>query len=990
MKKIGVAALCCCLVFTMILCMVIGCAPAYAEENEKVRVGFYREEGYHDVDAFGNHTGYDYEYLMEIAKYTGWEYEFVEGTWQECISMLENGEIDILGGVEKNESRMDTINFGRMPSAYSSQCLLIERNSDRYIYEDFASFNGMIIGSLKGSSMINALTDYSRNNGFSYRLLLYDTEEELKEALERKEIDCVYLSDVRDLEDYRIIGRFGFTPLYYATNIRRANLCKELDDALVKIHADNHYYDGELFNEYFTTSAQATFTVEEQNYIKNHPVVTVALVDGFPLICDYNESAGDYEGIIMDILKELSERTGLQFHYTKLPEGKLPGYYLEDHPNTVMAPLLINSLVDYTSIIKKLDTIVQGKMVTIKRIDDAIHSDGDFILSIPASMFRAEEQLHELFPRAKIIQSPSHQESLNQVKDGRADIALVNEIVGTYLLQSPYYRNLYISHTENISEDISLALGYNSDPVLISILNKGISTFSVRDIRQIVVDNTVSHSYKKSLDEWIYENKILLLLLVILLIGTIIIFRRRQLEKETKKQLQITEERLNTELIHQKELFYHANFDMLTGLYNESYFIEKANERMKNHPDTIYTFFYMNIEHFKMTNEIYGWKRGDTALKKIGENLKNFIGSNGVYGRIYSDHFAVCYPCDKETLLKEPVNSLFYEECDGQQIRIQMNIGVYVNTDMLRDAAQLLVYARIAMQNGSFSENSYVHFYKNDYMEALLKNQKIVNAMEQALQEGEFHVFLQPQFDHIKQTLIGAEALVRWFHPEQGMISPGDFIPIFEENRFIGKLDKYICEEVCRLLAKWKKQGKLVPVSVNLSRIDLMNPELLPDLKGFLNTYDIPAEYLHLEITESSYAENQGELIHSIEKLRQSGFIIEMDDFGSAYSSLNMLKDAPVDVLKLDMKFFSEGTHMDKGRRIIEAVVKLAHSLGLPVIAEGVETERESNFLQLAGCHMVQGYLYGKPMTVEAFEELLADNPIGKKQLLSFDDEEFT
>lgn len=709
------------------------------------------------------------------------------------------------------------------------------------------------------------------------------------------------------------------------------------------------------------------------------------MTDGFPLICEYDPDSQKYQGIIVDIFDKLSEKTGIQFEYTPMPEGELPWEYAKQHPNTILAPFLKNSLINYDHQLRVMDAIVQGKMLEVKKSGTEIDHSAEIRIALPSSMYEMEDGLLEIFPKAQIVFAKSHQGGLDMVDDGRADMTLVNEISGAYMLRSPYYENLSTGSANNILEDITIALSSNADPTLLSIMDKAITSFSERDARQIVVDNTVKHNYQMTFEEWIYKYKVTFFGVALAIGGFLCmmhIIRKQKLQtKEEKHQLSVAEERHKVDMEYQRKMFYQANFDALTGLYNKNYFVEKANERMKEHPKATYTFFWINVSKFKMINESYGQRRGDQVLCAIADKLRAEVGKEGLYCRIYSDHFCVCYPVCEERLKDLYRDNTLMVPCDGQDIYAQMDVGVFVSSEPHQDANQSIEYAQIAFKNRDKVEDGHFYFYKEAYLDTLLKNQKITNEMEQALEDGQFHVFLQPQFNLVNNRLVGAEALVRWIHPTEGVIRPDVFIPVFESNGFIYKLDAFVCESVCKLLAKWKSEGKLVPVSVNLSRIDLQNASLIPMLRGLIDTYEIPIQYLHLEITESAYVDNHTEFRQTIGELRKMGFIIEMDDFGSGYSSLNMLKDIPVNVLKLDMKFFDGETHMDRGGNIIQSVVNLAHSLGILVVAEGVETSSESNFLQFIKCHIVQGYLYGHPVAVGEFEKLLAESKIGRKAL---------
>lgn len=244
--------------------------------------------------------------------------------------------------------------------------------------------------------------------------------------------------------------------------------------------------------------------------------------------------------------------------------------------------------------------------------------------------------------------------------------------------------------------------------------------------------------------------------------------------------------------------------------------------------------------------------------------------------------------------------------------------------------------------------------------------------MEDALEEGQFTVYYQPKYNLNDECMAGAEALVRWIHPEWGFMSPGEFIPLFEKNGFIPRLDQYVWESVCIQLQSWKEKGyPLLPISVNVSRADVYHSQLVDTLLRLTQKYDTDPSYLHLEITESAYTENSAQIISTAEQLRKLGFIIEMDDFGSGYSSLNMLGQMKLDILKLDMKFIQNEIEKPMNQSILNDIISMAHRMGLSVVAEGVETREQMRRLQIFGCDYAQGYFFAKPMPVTEFEELL-------------------
>jgi diguanylate cyclase (GGDEF)-like protein len=975
------------------LCMAcILLMPAFvcAEEKEKVRVGFYNSEQYHALDSLGRHTGYHFEYLGRIADCTGWEYEFVEGTLDECLEMMERGEIDLLGGVERTPERETFMTFSGVPTFCAANCLLQPAQSNQYNYGDYKAYEGMRIGLVRSSALNDSLKRYSEEKGFHYLAFYYDTSEEMRRALKNGEIDCICMGSNRNLSDYTVLDYFGYSRRYYAVRRDRPDLAEQLDNALEQIWVRDPEFEFELYQKYFEYSNRVAFTPAEEAYIQRGEPVQVGLYMQLgKLFCRYDKKEQRYAGLMIDVLNELSVRTGLQFEYSEIPADQYPEDYLKEHPDALIAPDLRNNLITTIDGYMLLDPIMKGRMVTIGRAGVAYMPEDNFTLAVPLGLYHNADKLGQIFPNARIASCISHSEGMEMVAHGDADIALANEFTAAYQLQSPLYDDLRIIEMADITEDMTMSMALDSDPELVSILKKGIFSLGERDIREIVVKNTAATSYEKSWLEWIYEYRYNLTLTVIILaLCTAGLIQRKKYSdrrREDEQRLQISDAQLKTEQEYRKLISHQARHDELTGLYNQGYFIQKANERLKQYPETIHAFLRINVKNFKMLNDLYGVEAGDFVLCEIAKLIRQTVEQRGVYCRLYADQFAICMPVNMEQLKQylKP-NSAHTVRFKEQEIQYRLEVGMYVDDKHCLNAAWAIDCAQIALQSDASSENAYggrLAVFKDAYLKDMRLRQKISLGMEKALQEEQFHVYLQPQFNIISHTLVGAEALVRWIHPQYGMISPAVFIPVLESNRFIYRLDAYMCDRICGLLAGWLARGKAVPVSLNLSQVDLCNPELIPMLQNTLKKHAVPIEYLHLEITESAYVADRSHAMQTVEKLQKVSFCVEMDDFGSGYSSLNMLKDLPVNVLKMDMGFLGDESNMDRGGSIIHAVVQGAHALGMPVIAEGVEKEREANFLKSIGCRFVQGYLYSKPMPAEEFAEYLEHNEISEKKL---------
>ena len=418
-----------------------------------------------------------------------------------------------------------------------------------------------------------------------------------------------------------------------------------------------------------------------------------------------------------------------------------------------------------------------------------------------------------------------------------------------------------------------------------------------------------------------------------------------------------------------KRLYYT---DPVTGVSNKAAFLHNAAELLTNNPDTKYVIAVSDINNFTAINDIFGFEAGNRVLAYLAERGKRFVSGDGVGARLDTDHFAMCFPYTKAKMdfLREPV---FYD-CHELHIDfpVTLRYGLYIVENAEEQVDKMLDMAAIAMnQKGDRSRNMF--FYYNDELrEELLSEASITSHMREALGKEEFNIYLQPQYNHATGELIGAEALCRWIKPDGTIISPGDFIPVFEKNGFIRDLDRYMWDKTFAMIRKWLDDGiKPVPISTNISRICLQDTSLAVVFKKLSQKYHVKPELIHLEITESAYMSNQKQIINIVDELHGYGFSVAMDDFGSGYSSLNTLKNLPIDILKLDMGFLRGSGNIEKGSSIISSVINMAQALNLQTIAEGVESLNQADFLESVGCEVIQGYLYAKPMPVGKYEELL-------------------
>ena len=431
------------------------------------------------------------------------------------------------------------------------------------------------------------------------------------------------------------------------------------------------------------------------------------------------------------------------------------------------------------------------------------------------------------------------------------------------------------------------------------------------------------------------------------------------------------------ELYEDRDAIRRAERDHLTGLYNKEFFYHYADQLDLYHKDVPTDAIVVDVNHFHTVNDRFGKAYGDKVLKRIAENALRMINeTGGIVCRSEPDMFL--FYCPHRTDYEEMLEKLSVATIDGdageKQVRLRM--GVYSDVDKTLYVDRRFDRAKLAADSVKGNLANPIGFYDHSMHEAEVLEEQLIDDFPTAIKEKQFVVFYQPKFDVRGDTpiLCSAEALVRWNHPKLGMVSPGVFIPLFEKNGLIQALDNYVWSEAAAQIRNWKERFHVsVPISVNVSRIDLFDPELIDKLLDITEKNGLKTDELLLEITESAYTENAEVIVENVNQLRKLGFRIEMDDFGSGYSSLSMLSALSIDALKLDMKFVRSAFRERKETRLLKAIIGLSHSFDVPTIAEGVETAEQVLALKTMGCDIIQGYYFSRPVPASEFERFITE-----------------
>ena len=589
------------------------------------------------------------------------------------------------------------------------------------------------------------------------------------------------------------------------------------------------------------------------------------------------------------------------------------------------------------------------------------------LLSVSESTI-AEFVDYSLIGNIDVIFCPSEQDILQQIDIGTSPAAIVIENHVNFDITKDFLDKIE-NHT---SMQYSLNLDLFAMTPVIALLQDYTSEEEI-----FLLNNGVSEVIDLKTDSNVIYHRVLK--------------ATQSFTNEIKKFLVINKQ-------HEHALTRISQLSGKTGIFNKQTFIQKTKEMLSKNKGKPFIFIQFDIDRFKVFNDLFGFSEGDKILMGLGEYFIQNSKKNTQYGHIYADHFIICTEKDNfspETFVKEITtftNRLF------PKFDFIVRVGLYeVFNDGEIDISLACDRAQLALHSIKADFSARYAFFSDDMITDLKQEQELITDMVIGIRKNEFKIYIQPQYDYTTDSMSGAEALVRWMHPTKGLISPSVFIPVFERNGFITQLDQYIWDKTCAYIRKWKDMGlNPVPISVNVSRRDIYNQNLVAVFSRLLKKYNLTPDSLRLEITESAYMDNPSQLINVVKDLKNLGFCLEMDDFGSGYSSLNTLKDVPVDILKLDMQFIIDSTeknkskpkHQKRSSNILTSVVRMANLLQLPVIAEGIESKAQADYLKSIGCFHMQGFYFSKPMPAEEFKAMQEMLPEANSELPEEKEEE--
>ena len=957
------------LIYILILALIISIYPkntvnAHTHTTKQViRVGYDQNSHFIQEDN-GEYYGYGVEYLNKISEYTNWTYEYVNvESWSDTFQKLRDNEIDLICTAHYTDEHAQEFLYSDIPFGYETT--LLYTNPDRgIIYQDHEALENSKVGLLSESYSSVDFINHANEHKLNYEAVYFDSIIDMRKSLENGKIDFYAIGSRYGTSSLSLFERLNANAFYCISNKDKPDLIDEIESVIQQIMFDSPNFEGKLNAKYFGHSALSNtplYTKEELAFIENCNTIKVKIpIDQRPSC--YMED-GNLQGIWPDYLKLISQKSGINFEIenTKLDDNASHMYEELLKDNYLILRNSSSIAHNNTSGIITSSPLMDIELSYITLKDEFVKNDSNSkIIALTNDLSYAEPLLLQTNPDYEFVYYNDSESCFDSIINKEADIAIQSDFRSSYLMQIPKYSDKLTQLLEhNYNNQIHLIANKDQE-MLINVLNKAISHITDEEKTSIVKKELLLHPYEFNFGDIWYKYWEWIVLAIIGILITLILYTTL-----TQRIAKLKIEKHENEMLRQK-----LHLDEITELYNRTYFFELAQETIEKSEEEM-CIVTMNISNFKLINELYGMPVGDKLLFEIAHQLQVLDEKyNVIPARFTSDHYYMC-------MSKRVFDSIDFPhiyKTSLEDLDIRVTYGVYlVNPNSSIPVNVMCDKALVAVREKNHNYVDYIHFYNDSEHKQRIEEQEIENYMEKALAQNQFHIVIQPKFDSHTSKIVGGETLVRWNHPKKGVISPGLFIPIFEKNGFIINLDYFVWEETCKFIAKRKHEGKFyVPISINISRAHFYGHELKNQLTSLIQKYNLEPTDIELEITESLCGENLNLIYDKILTLQDIGFKIAMDDFGSGYSSLNMLKEMPLDIIKMDLKFLN--ADHEKGRLILKSLIEMAQTMDLSVVVEGVELLSQVEFLQQFNNCILQGYYFSRPVMPNEIEAMLEKN----------------
>ena len=936
--------------------------PAFADEDAPegkriVRVGYYEDGDYMSYDEAGQLVGYNIDYLEELRRYADWTYEYVDfAGWAEAYDALENGEIDLLPAVYYTQERTDRMLFSAEPMCSIYTTLNVRLDDRRYAYEDFAAFSGMSVGVIENSQDARAFAQYANDNGFDVDMVEYLETDDLLNALDEGALDAIAITYLGSNSRFRTIAQFSPEPIHFAFPLDRAELQQDLTAAMNRLQLRDPGFSTLLYNRYFgiNTDQDPVFTEDEYAYLASAPTLRVAY-DAFRTPLSYTDpETGAFAGAAARLFEDISRVTGLSFEFVPVDRHSDAFEMVESGAVDLVAGVDRDADEATAGIVSTTGPYLRDPMALIV----GPGSSGSRVALPRGFALAAEMERQHVGDEIAYFDTPK--QCVDAVLTGAADFAYADTHVANYLLSESQYESLTVTTMTDYTNDMSIGVAGTADTRLLSVLDRCVQYTAESKITTWVSQSSLAVHPTTPLD-FLRQYPLQIIsglaaLFGVLLAGALYLGRTKLRTARHIEELSFT--------------------DPLTGGWTLARFRTGAEDVLERAGSGEHAIVYLDIARFKSFNAAFGYAAGDQLLKALDRLIGELEHDGEHHAHITADEFVVLVRWDgwdafleRFAELDRRFNSLDVLRSHSHRLFLHAGACIVERPGGSRrlDAqalAELMDCARYARDSVGETSSSKAALYTADMKDRDVAERAVVALARAALDQGEFVAYYQPKVELATNRIVGLEALVRWESPERGVVQPNDFIPLFEKNGFVTEIDLHVLRQACTRLEERLAQGlPVVPIACNFSRLHLQRDGFPERVKAIVDEYAVPVDLIELELTENIVMEDLERAKGICRQLKDLGFRISIDDFGSGYSSLGTLQDLTIDVLKLDRTFLMSSESGERSRVILEGVVCIAEKLRVTIVVEGVETCEQARMLQqLDDAIIAQGYLYSRPV----------------------------
>ncbi len=955
----------------LILC-ILGTLSAnltYAKQPRTVKVAFFPMDGYHILLEDGSYAGMDVDYLNVLCRYTSWEIEYVPcQSWDDALQKLRDHTVDLVGSAQYSDTRATVYDYANLASGYTYG--IVATNSDSTIaFEDFNAMRDLTFGVVKSYVRRNEFLQYLADNGISNpKLREYDNTQLLQQALDQGEIDALVHTFMEVEEGQRLIGRFAPQPIYYITWKGNQQLLRELNEAIADLKFNHPELETELMHRYYESKLDKAvlLTTSEKEYLQQKKTLIVGYLDDHYPFSYTNTDTGEFAGLSRKLLENAILWTGIELSYRRF----------ETHEDAYAA--LCAGEIDLKAYCIQPDLGPEGERLEIlkayaelplvlvtknNKSFENIHS-----LATIAGFSALAGQIPGLTPDTVVI-GKSQKECLDLLTSNSVDTALCDGYLAeSHLRTSWQYQSLTISTVLNLKHTVHMIVRQDEDPALAAILSKTIAPLTIGEINDYTFEQ---NTYPlMTLNSFVRNNSTSIVAALLLLIAIIVAVAIHMVRDSLRIQ----------------RLMYK---DPSMDIWNMNYLYYMGESRIHSGREH-YAIVSINISKLKSYIFIYGWEAGQHLLDLTRDTLEKCVDEKKeIYARNYAGRFILLLSwtewnafMDRLEQIQQMIETVIFNKTET---RMTIPMGIYEVPPGERSLRKAVNCANqvmeLALANSSYDRH--IAVYDQPVETMMTERHQREKLLESVNIAENFVAYYQNKVDIRTQKIVGAEALVRFLDPTaNGAVrSPDYFVPYYEQTGRIVELDFFVMESVCRMLRKRIDEGrKIVPISVNFSRMHFAKPGFPEHFEQILEKYRIDKVLIEVEITETLVMEElqQSAIKETLTTLKERGIQLSIDDFGAGYSSLGSFVHVPASTIKLDRSFLLNNENRSRQLKIMRGIVKMSEALEAEIVCEGVETVEDLDVMKKIDAVIAQGYYFSKPKPQHEFEAQLDEHyPIG-------------